>query len=177
MSPSTVEEIQNTYGRKKWKLLLSKLIELEEVVPDLIKECDREVWIVEALSKFLHISIKNNQDIPLDKKVKGDYLETSKLVRVNRLIPKVYLDVNSIDYVILGGLYVEMPTVIFTPEFSMKVEQNLIGINDNSKGELPVEYHYGTRKETDSGHLIALGYNNICPLYLRTSSDWTYFEI
>ena len=124
------------------------------------------------------MALKNKQNIALEKTVKGDFIETQKLIKANRLIPKNILDFYGYSYVILGGIYIDLPVVITNFELSNKLMEDFT--DDRGFIEeigLPDNYHYGTRKQTDSGFLISLAYNEICPRYIKSASDWSYFEL
>ncbi len=167
-----------TLDVERWINLLEQLTELDEYVPQLLKDADREYWIVLALSKFLSLAIENKQHLPLEKTLSGHghFVETRKLIRSVRLVPKTFLELYNFDYVILGGIYINMPVVVadcgLCP-LSDNVDDREFVINH----KLPENYHYGTRKLIEERFLLSLQRNKICPFYLKSAQDWEYFEL
>lgn len=170
-------ELEVIYGqdRSRWITILEQLCELDEVVPQLIKDADKQYWVVSSLKKFLDLALKNDQNISLNKKIKGDYIETDLLVKINRLVPKKYLDFYNIQYVLLGSLYVDFPTIVLGENLSSCLDT---GLDDRClNGLVPDSYHLGTRCLVDDLYFVALGKNEICPLFVNKSADWSYFEL
>lgn len=152
--------------------------ELDETVPDFMKEADNNYWIVSSLSSFLDLSVKNRQDKELGSLMgNSPYLESTRVIKANKPIPKVYLELHKIDFVVLGGIYLEMPVVIVNSSLKEEMDEVVSNKDFIENYNLPVGYHYGTRQFTFDGYMVSLGYNEICPKYLNYSSDWEYFQL
>lgn len=121
----------NTEFTEKENYWIKNLLRGEQILDSAKNKSD--VWITDAYLNYLDLIIKyGNLRPPTDE---DEYKKLTRVVKINKVIPKKVLNAKNYHYVLFNGLYVVQDVVFCKAEHCKAILNKQLNDNENLKEE------------------------------------------
>lgn len=161
---------------EKEQYWIDKLIKGEEML-ELCKDDKSESWLTNGYLDYLDMIIKHGNLRPITDE--DEYVKLTRVIKVNRKIPKALLETGKYNFIIFNGVYIVQQVVFAKAEHCEALLNKKLNDNPNlSEHELLISSFKKMRFEDGSLWCIFLVKSDFTKQWIGYSSKlWEYIYI